>query len=176
MPPRPDVNQLDALDMVTMLRSANSEGLRVFKNGVKMLRGNAPHSALVYFRKAVEQEPHNPYYISFLGVALARAEGKWQEAEKLCQEALRIRRQQPQLYANLAEVYLRACRRDQAVDALLEGLHYSPSDLRLNRMLAELGVRREPVLSFLPRNHLLNRGLGRLRHRLFHLLHRRPEE
>jgi hypothetical protein len=45
---------------------------------------------------------------------------------------------------------------------LRRGLMVAPEHARLNGELAKLGVRRKPPLRFLPRNHVLNRGLGRL--------------
>jgi hypothetical protein len=55
---------------------------------------------------------------------------------------------------------------------LLEGIHYEPGDVRLNRMLGKLGIRRSPVLPFLGRANPLNRSLGRLRHGFFRILRR----
>jgi len=71
-------------------------------------------------RRAVDLDKNNPYYMSYLGVVLARSEGKWGEAERLCDSAVRMKRNQAQLYLNLAEVYATAGRRDDAVDAFTD--------------------------------------------------------
>jgi Flp pilus assembly protein TadD len=151
---------------------ADSEEMRVFREGIEHLRRNALHSALEAFRRAFDLEKTNPYFMSFYGLLLARVERNLETAERMCTEALKMKRRQPQLYANLAEVYLIAGRRSDAVDVLQEGIHYEPGDSRLLRMLARLGIRRPPVLPFLDRGHSLNITLGRLRHRMLQFVHR----
>jgi len=103
--------------------------------------------------------------MSYLGVVLARSEQKWGEAEKLCDSAVRMKRNQAQLYLNLAEVYATAGRRDDAVEALQSGLKFARRDVRLTIAMNKLQHRRSPVFSFLSRRHPLNRQFGILRHR-----------
>jgi predicted Zn-dependent protease len=116
-------------------------------------------------QRAAQLEKNNPYYMSYLGVVLARSEEKWAEAEKLCDSAVRLKRNQAQLYLNLAEVYATAGRKDDAVETLQAGLKYARRDVRLNLAINRLQERRPPVFSFLSRRHPLNRQIGRLRHR-----------
>jgi predicted Zn-dependent protease len=146
------------------------EAFQEFRSGLAHLRGGDAHKALPHLRCALDQEPDNPYYISYVGVALAAAEQKWAEAEKLCHSAMRMNRRQAQLYLNLAEVYVAADRRQDAADILARGLHYAPHDLRLKMALDRLAMRRPPVLPFLPRLHSVNRHLGKLRHRALQVL------
>jgi predicted Zn-dependent protease len=117
-------------------------------------------------RQAAESEKQNPYYLSFLGVSIARAQRKWDAAVKLCEAALSLRRNEAQLYLNMAEVYVSAGRRDDAVEVLDRGLIYFSVDARVKRARANLGKRCSPVLPFLERGHFLNRNLGKLRHRV----------
>ena len=98
-------------------------------------------------------------------MVLARSEQKWGEAERLCDAAVRMKRNQAQLYLNLAEVYATAGRRDDAVEALRNGLKFARRDVRLTIAMNKLTHRRNPVLGFLGRKHPLNRQLGILRHR-----------
>jgi Flp pilus assembly protein TadD len=147
-----------------------TEAFREFKQGLTLLRGNYPVKALSHIQRAVELEKNNPYYMSYLGVVLARSEKKWGEAERLCDAAVRMKRNQAQLYLNLAEVYATAGRRDDAVEALQEGLKYARRDVRLTIAMNKLAERRPPVLSFLGRKHPLNRQLGILRHRALTML------
>ena len=113
----------------------DTEAFREFKAGLTFLRDNYPQKALPHMRRAVELERNNPYYMSYLGVILARSERKWAEAEQLCDSAVRMKRNQAQLYLNLAEVYSTAGRRDDAVEALQAGLKYARRDVRLNLAL-----------------------------------------
>jgi Flp pilus assembly protein TadD len=85
-----------------------SVALTEFKLGVKMLRDARPHTALAHFRKAADLEKNNPYYLSFVGVSLARAERNWKTSLELCESALTMKHNEAQLYLNLAEVYTSA--------------------------------------------------------------------
>jgi Flp pilus assembly protein TadD len=145
---------------------AEQSALAEFKQGIELLRNGKSDEALEYLRHAAELKQQNPYYLSFLGVAVARAQRKWAAAVELCETALSLRRSEAQLYLNLAEVYVSAGRRDDAVEALDRGLFYLSADPRIRRARANLGRRRSPVLPFLDRGHFLNRRLGKLRHRV----------
>ena len=91
-----------------------TEAFREFKTGLNLLRDNYAERALPHMRRAVDLDRNNPYYMSYLGVVLARSERKWGEAERLCDSAVRMKRNQAQLYLNLADVYKTAGRRDAA--------------------------------------------------------------
>src|ERR1017187_586839 len=146
------------------------QAFQEFRSGLAFLGGGDAHKALSHLRCALDQEPDNPFYISYTGVAIAAAEQKWAEAEKLCHSAMRMNRRQAQLYLNLAEVYVAADRRQDAADILARGLHFAPHDVRLKMALDRLALRRPPVLQFLPRANVINRNLGRLRHHALQVL------
>ena len=146
------------------------EAFHEFRAGLAFLRGGDARKALPHLRSALDQDPDNPFYISYVGVAVAAAEQKWAEAEKLCHSAMRMNRRQAQLYLNLAEVYVAADRKQDAADILARGLHFASHDLRLKIALDRLAMRRPPVLTFLPRTHAINRNLGRLRHHALQVL------
>jgi Flp pilus assembly protein TadD len=136
-----------------------------FKVGMRFLRDGHSGDAYERLRQAAELEENNPYYLSFLGLSLARSERKWAEALALCERALSLKRNEAQLYLNAAEVYALAGQRDNAIAVLDKGLIYFPLDVRIRRVRTNLGKRRPPVLPFLERAHFLNHNLGKLRHR-----------
>jgi Flp pilus assembly protein TadD len=144
---------------------AQDSALSEFKQGIGLLRNGHPAEAVEYLRHAAELEQQNPYYLSFLGVSIARAQRKWAPAVKLCETAINLKRSEAQLYLNLAEVYVSADRRDDAVAVLDKSLIYLGIDARIRQARANLGKRGSPVLPFLQREHILNRSLGKLRHR-----------
>ena len=148
----------------------DTEAFREFKSGLTLLRDNYTTKALPHLQRAVELDKNNPYYMSYLGVVLARSEKKWAEAEKLCDSAVRLKRNQAQLYLNLAEVYNTAGRRDDAVEALQAGMKFARRDVRLSIAMNKLIHRRPPVFSFLKRTHPVNRQVGLLRHRTLQML------
>jgi predicted Zn-dependent protease len=145
---------------------AEDSALIEFKEGVKLLQKGQSAAALERLRHAVELHHQNPYYLSFLGVAMGRSERKWPAAVEFCEKALSSKRSEAQLYLNLAEAYVSAGRRDDAIAVLDKGLIYFHADTRMKRARANLGKRCSPVLPFLERGHFLNRSLGKLRHRV----------
>ena len=146
--------------------SPNDAGMNEFKECLKHLRDGSPDDALLHARSALSLAPKNPFYMSYTGLLAALAEERFADGEALCQEALSLRRNHAQLYLNLAEVYQRCGRKDDAIATLEKGLVSSGRDFRLRRALERIGKRREPVLTFLHRCHPLNRTLGRMRHQM----------
>lgn len=144
----------------------DNSGLAEFKQGISLLRKGHSAEALEYLQRAAELKQQNPYYLSFLGVSMGRAQAKWTAAVELCKTALSMRRNEPQLYVNLAEVYVSAGRRDRAVEILDTAVKYCGTDPSIRRMRGKLGKRLSPVLPFLERSNLVNRRLGELRQRL----------
>ena len=150
----------------------DTEAFREFKTGLTFLRDNYVTRALVHIKRASDLEKNNPYYMSYLGVALARTQQRWADAERLCDTAVRMKRNQAQLYLNLAEVYMASGRKEDAREALVSGMKYARRDIRLNIAMAKLTPRRSPVFSFLERQHPLNRHFGMLRHKTLRVISR----
>jgi Flp pilus assembly protein TadD len=148
----------------------DDSGLADFKQGVSLLRKGQSAEALEYLRRAAGLEQQNPYYLSFLGVCLARAQSRWTEAVELCKTAINMKRKEAQLYMNLADVYASAGRRDRAIQTLDTALIYCKADGRIIRARGRLQKRRPPVLPFLKRGNVLNRSLGELRYRMLRRL------
>ena len=135
-----------------------------FREGVELLKNEYPEKALVRLRRAFESDKRNPYYISFLGLSIARAERRWDQASELCEMAVQLKRTEIQFHLNLVEVYALAGLRDKALDKLDGGLRLFGDDARLKRARSKVVKRRAPVLPFFGRKHFLNRELGKLRH------------
>jgi predicted Zn-dependent protease len=148
----------------------DTEAFAEFRKALGFLRDGYPVKALAHIRRASQLEEHNPFYQSYLGVTIARAEKKWTEAEKLCDSALRLKRDQPQLYLNLAEVYIAAGRRQDAMETLAMAVKYAQRDTRIQRLMGEISSRRRPVVPFLHRRHFINRKLGTWRHKSLRIL------
>src|SRR5580704_13804250 len=69
---------------------------REFREGLAMMRDGDAEKAMTLLRQASERDPENPYYLSYYGLSLAYAEGKWADAERLCHTAVcRARRHAP---------------------------------------------------------------------------------
>ncbi len=138
-----------------------------FRKGVELLKNEYPQKALVNLKRAFESDKHNAYYSSFLGLAIARAERKWDEASALCEIAVELKPREIQLHLNLGQVYALAGRRQMALDTLDHALELFGKDARLRQARSKVENRRAPLLPFFGRGHFLNRELGKLRHRMF---------
>lgn len=145
---------------------AEINALAEFREGVELLKNGYPQRALVRLRRAFESEKQNPFYQSFLGLSIARAERKWDQASELCEIAVQMRRREAQFYLNLAEVYASSGRRMKALDTLDAALALFGEDERLLRARSRVEKRRNPILPFLPRENFLNHKLGKMRHRV----------
>jgi tetratricopeptide (TPR) repeat protein len=137
-----------------------------FRKGVEFLKNEYPQKALVRLRRAFESDKHNAYYSSFLGLAIARAQRKWDQASELCEIAVQLKPKEIQLHLNLGEVYALAGRREKALDKLDHALEIFGGDGRLKQARSKVENRRALLLPFFGRRHFLNRNLGRLRHRI----------
>jgi tetratricopeptide (TPR) repeat protein len=138
-----------------------------FREGVEFLKNEYPEKALAKLKAAFEKDRKNPYFISFLGLAIGRSEQNWDRASELCETAVQLKRKEIQFHLNLVEVYALAGQRERALDGLDYAKRLFGNDSRLRRIRSKLEKRRAPVLSFLERNNFLNRELGKLRHRIF---------
>lgn len=136
-----------------------------FTEAIKLLKNQYPQKALERLQRAYECDMHNPYYISFLGLSIARAQRKWDKASELCEMAVQLRPTEMQFHLNLGEVYAAAGLREKALDKLDRALERFGQDERLKQARGRIEKRRNPVLPILGRGHFLNRELGKLRHR-----------
>jgi predicted Zn-dependent protease len=129
----------------------------------ELLRSGLEMAALEHFAAAHERAPDDPRYRSHYGWAVATIEQRTDRGVALCRSALRAAADQPELYLNLARILLANGRKNEAIKYIRRGLMVDPRDPNLIFEWRRLGVRRAPVLSFLPRRHLVNRLLGRVR-------------
>ncbi len=137
-----------------------------FRKGVEFLKNEYPQKALVRLRRAFESDKHNAYYSSFLGLAIARAQRKWDQASELCEIAVQLKPKEIQFHLNLGEVYALAGRREKALDKLDHAMEIFGEDARLKQARSKVENRRALLLPFFGRKHFLNRNLGKLRHRV----------
>jgi tetratricopeptide (TPR) repeat protein len=147
-------------------KSTEPEHMAEFREGVELLKNEYPEKALVRLRRAFEGDQRNPYYISFLGLSIARAEQKWDQAAELCESAIQLNRKEIKFHLNLIEVYALAGMREKALYTLDHAAKLFGGDGRLKRARSKLQKRSAPLLPFFGRNHFLNRELGKLRHRI----------
>jgi tetratricopeptide (TPR) repeat protein len=146
--------------------TAEFDPMDEFRKGVELLKNEYSQKALLRLRNAYESDKHNAYYSSFFGLAIARAQRKWDRASELCEIAVQLKPNELQFYLNLAEVYASAGLREKALDKLDHALELFGEDARLRQARSKVEKRRAPLLPFFGRKNFLNRNLGKLRHRI----------
>src|SRR5260370_15185000 len=116
-----------------MTKGTELDHMVEFREGVELLKNEYPEKALVKLRRAFEKDKHNPYYISFLGLSIARAEQKWDQAMELCETAVKLKHTEIQFHMNLMEAYAFAGGREKALHKLDSPLRLFGNDARLKR-------------------------------------------
>jgi tetratricopeptide (TPR) repeat protein len=140
-----------------------AEAGKFLTDGLRELdRGNA-RTALSYFEEAV-QLVRSPEILSNLAYCLAKEKGEFETAVSLCNEAIEDDSANVIHYLNLGRVYLLNGKKAEAIRAFRNGLLYEDNK-KIKDELKKLGWRKPPVISFLPREHFLNRCFGSLLHR-----------
>jgi len=138
----------------------------LLKRGQELLRAGLETAALDHFGSAHRAEPDDAVLRSYYGWAVATIDHRLERGLGLCREALRADAGRPEIYLNLARVLMAHGRKAEGIRYLKRGLMVAPRDPALVEAWRALGMRRSPVLPFLPRRHVCNRWLGRLRRRL----------
>lgn len=141
--------------------------------GHALLEADQPAEALALLREAHDRCPDHARLRSLLGLAMVRVEASdFEQARSLCESAARQEFFNPELYRNLALVYLRIGRRSEALRYLRRGQMIDPGNEPIADLMASLGRRRLPIVPFLPRRHPINRALGNARSRVMQALWR----
>lgn len=102
-------------------------------------------------------------FLSYLGCAMARNQGREAEGLSLCEQAVKVEFYQPENWANLADVLILCGRRAEAMNAVEQGIEIDPHFGRLQTIHRRLGRRRPPIVRFLARSNPVNHLLGLMR-------------
>lgn len=148
----------------------------LFKKGLMALVDGAPNRAVPLFENAIRVEKQRSAnrpqmrYLSYYGLSMAMAEGPSPEVLRACRTAAQRDFFNPELQLNLGKVCAMAGLTSQALAAFERGLKLAPGNRTLRAERGKLERRKSPVIAGLPRNHPLNRLLGRMRARARRLL------
>ena len=143
-----------------------------FRKGMQLLaRGHAKEalpfiSAALQIQREVDDAGYSQAtYLSYHGLCMCLTRSGMREGLRDCRQACAMDACNPDIWWNLGRVTLMIGRRAEAQRACHEGLRIQPGHAGILRLLREMGLRREPVLSFLSRENPINVMLGRLQHR-----------
>ena len=144
--------------------SAEEEGGKLFSRALDALAAGETPSALALLERALKLSDNRCWY-SYLGYCIAKERGQVKKGSDLCNASLEQEPANPVHFLNLAKVHLVAGQKKEALGVLREGMSLGGSP-ELSALLARIGTRKPPVLSFLPRVNPVNRVLGLLLDRM----------
>lgn len=135
----------------------------LFNRALEMVNRNRVAAARKHLEMALQICPRHPSYLSLYGLCVAVESEDYESARRICESAIRLNPRDPLTRVNLGKV-LRLQGDTGAAYAefiaawKLDKKHPAPAS-----ELSRMGIRRPPVLRFLPRSHWANVALGRAR-------------
>ncbi len=134
----------------------------VVQYSLEKMRRNHTAAARQELERALRATPNDPHLLSCYGLCLATL-GEVDRGIGLCERALRFLPGESALRLNLGRAYRLAGENGPAYRTFLRAWRMDKRDPAPAAELARMGVRRPPVLSFLPRGHWCNHLLGIVR-------------
>lgn len=132
---------------------------QVIKQGMAEAEKGNTMMALLRFEEA-KKLGVSPLLDSYYGFCIAAERRQVRQGVVYCNQALQDEPTEPTHYLNLARIYLLSNQKALAITTLRKGLKYG-HDRRISTLLRSLGIRKEPIIRSLPREHFLNRILGK---------------
>lgn len=136
----------------------------LLRSGISHLKKGDTLEALAYVEKSFGFH-ETPRTRSYLGLLIVRERGKLREGLAMCREALDEEPENPEFHLNLGRALYLAGNKAEAIATVRKGLLCGKNDDAV-AWLSQVGIRRRPVFSFLPRNHWINKYAGILMSRL----------
>lgn len=135
-----------------------------YDNGIEALKSEDYKGAEREFETCLKSidEHHDKYnrVASYLG--LSQVLNNNPNGLLLCRDAGSNEVLEGRVFLNLAIAEWRSGNRKRAVDALHRGCKIDSEHDKLNEACGLIDKRKKPILEFLPRNHYLNRTLGKM--------------
>ncbi len=133
-----------------------------FRKAMDLLRGGRGKAAATLFRQIIASGSRDPKHLSFGGLVLATEEGDVKTGLAWCERALELAFYDPQMYLNLARLHEKTGWKTQAAQVLRQGLRIDPGNKKLLAEINRVNPRTPNAIRGLPRNHPVNRYLGKL--------------
>jgi tetratricopeptide (TPR) repeat protein len=147
--------------MIGVRVMVSEEFSKMVSRGIEEFDSGNTLAALMHFEKA-SRKGKNPLLNSYLAYCYARERKSYREAIELGIGAVKEQPGNLVLYRNLANVYILAGQRKNALKVLRQATKRG-RDEQIMRLIKKLGIRKEPVLPFLQRGNPINIFLGKLR-------------
>jgi tetratricopeptide (TPR) repeat protein len=109
-----------------------------FRKGMETLKAGDPWTAIESFRWAVQLNPRNPLFHSWLGAALTSTGKRLHEAEEHCKTAIALDYSNPLFYLHLGQVYKTGKLAQKARKQFETALKLNPGFLQAGEELKDL--------------------------------------
>jgi Flp pilus assembly protein TadD len=152
--------------------TSTHESQALFNRAQEQISRNRFREALHHLRQALEIAPYNPQYLSLYGYCLAKDRQAYGTATDLCRRALRLKPSDPDILVNLGRVLRLSGDNSNAHGTFIKAWERRKGHSGAATELSRMGIRRRPVLPFIPRSHWSNKYLGILRARIERLFQR----
>jgi len=137
----------------------NEQFQTLVNSGLKAMQDNDTMMAMFHFVDAAKiSQP--PLVRSCLAYCLAREKKMYPKAIAMCMSAKQDNPEKSLHYLNLGRIYLLAGQKRKAMTTFRQGLKME-RNTDIMAELKKLGVRKPPPLASFPREHPLNRFLGK---------------
>lgn len=137
------------------------------EKGIYLAKNRRFEDAIKVFEEGLCFTQHS-IAMSYYALCIAEVEGNYDKAVSLCLMAAQREFYHPDVYLNLGKIFLLNGKKSVAVKSFKKGLHLDKTHAELVSLIKKLGVRRKPIIPFLPRHNFVNRLLGKLSHRWGH--------
>lgn len=135
-----------------------TEAEKLLKKGVAALANGHTHLAMTCLEQAMHYA-RTPKTCSYLAYCIALNSKRFDDAIALGREALEAEPNSSLYCLNLGRILLLAGRKEEAITVFRQGLVFS-RDAALIYQLEELGTRKPPIFTAMPREHFANRLCG----------------
>lgn len=133
---------------------------KLFRHAMALFRRGALNDAALLFRQLVDAGSMAPRHLSYCGLLAVTVHGRKREGRELCEKALNLGADEPEVVSNMARLYELNGEDQRAVKVLRRGLRATPKHPTLLSQIQRLSPRQKPPLSMVHRENLLNKLLA----------------
>lgn len=129
----------------------------------RLLFDDDPAEAKVRFQRILDDDKNNPDALAGLAICLAEEAGRFVSATKLAMQSVRVAPKSPAGYYALSYIHLLGSKIEPGFRYLMKAQRLAPKDPRVALGMAQYEQEKPPVIADLPREHILNKALGKSR-------------
>ena len=139
------------------------EQLTLEQRAIELFQDGHWTEAATLFRELIDGGCREAKVLSYGGLLIATEEGDVKSGLAWCERAVEIAFYDVQMYINLARLHEQTGWRSQAAKVLRKGLRQDPGNIRLLAEINRVSPRTPDILPILPREHIVNKSIGKLR-------------